>query len=285
MKGVKKAWIGAATFMGLATSVGITYARIVPGVDTPYNPAAYYSMTDISYADSPSVFFYRDLAGGGNIVLDPERIKKNVLSCLKYDEILSSVQKLFEHKKEDAKPFGNDGIKIGLGEAQRKTAALNLANQIVDGASRVFVDDSMDDEEFADRTQKKQILYLNDIYKNVAISAQQSIQNTLQRQALLQEALRRSHAAQGAMQAEQAKNDIQALMQEEMIEKNMIIENIAAMDAATQQYKMDKNFRYAREARDAIAQIQISDPYHPDAYEKRIYEKPKPLGLPGFNSQ
>ena len=41
---------------------GMVSARVIPGIDEPYNPAAYYSLTAISWEDSPSPFALRDLA-------------------------------------------------------------------------------------------------------------------------------------------------------------------------------------------------------------------------------
>ena len=62
----------------------------------------------------------------------------------------------------------------------------------------------------------------------------------------------------------------------------MIWNNFAAMDTVTQQYKLEKELRNARNAMEARSQFSFSDPYHMDAYEKKHYEKPEPLGLPNF---
>ena len=54
--------VGACFVVGIG-SYGIGHARVIPGVDEPYDPANYYSMTSISYADSaPSPFALKDLA-------------------------------------------------------------------------------------------------------------------------------------------------------------------------------------------------------------------------------
>lgn len=54
------------------------YAKIIPGVDVPYDPGAYYSATAISYADSaPSTFALRELSKGS--VYDKTRHDKSIL--------------------------------------------------------------------------------------------------------------------------------------------------------------------------------------------------------------
>ncbi len=279
---MKKLWIGTVVCGGLIAGISLAYAKIIPGVDEPFNPSAYYSSTEISYADSPSTFFYRDLSRGGNIVYDPERHKKSILSCLKYDELLKTLRELFQKNEEDKTPFGNDGIKVGLQEAQQQTASLNLAKSITDKAEKVFPNKDLNDSEFTNRSLDKQMEFLNDVYKQVSINAQKSVQNSVERQKLLEEGMKRSSTAQGSLQAEQAASDVQALIQEEYAERNMILGNIAAMDAVTQRYKLTKEMVDTRNRMDIISQFGFSDPYHYDAYEKRHYEKPEPLGLPDF---
>ena len=278
---MKKLWIGTVVCGGLLVGIGLAYARVIPGVDRPYNPSAYYSKTAVSYADSPSTFFYRDLARGGNIVYDPERHQRSIVSCLKYDEILKTVQDLFKKKQEDKTPFGNDGIKSGVRQAHQQTASLHLSKMIMEGADKAFRNEKLSEKE-EDRTGDRQLQFLNDVYRQVTANSQKSLQNSLERQRLLEEALQRSASAKGTLQAEQAKADIEALMQEEIAERNMIWDNIAAMEAVTHQYKLEKEFRNARNVMEAKAQFSFSDPYHMDAYEKRHYEKPVPLGLPDF---
>ena len=219
--------------------------------------------------------------GSGN-VYDPERHQQSIISCLRNQEILGNLQEFLHMKKEDAKPFGNNGIAAGLKDAHRTITELHHAKDIADGAEIVFVDASMSDRMFAERPEEKQLIYLNDVYKNVAIASQRSIQNGVERRELLEEAMQQSQSAQGAMQAEQAKSDIDVLIQAEILERNMLLENLAAMDAATQKYKTDKKVREERALVDIGQQLQFSDPYHLNVYEKKMYEKPKPLGLPDF---
>ena len=71
----------------LALGGAVAFARVVPGVDEPFNPGAYYSLTDISWADSPSTFALRDLAGAGGDVYDYTRHIKSILFGEKFESI------------------------------------------------------------------------------------------------------------------------------------------------------------------------------------------------------
>lgn len=64
----------------LAGSVRGGWAHIIPGVDRPFDPPNYYSLTSISYPYSaPSPFTLRDMAAQGGNVYDYTRDIKSVL--------------------------------------------------------------------------------------------------------------------------------------------------------------------------------------------------------------
>lgn len=278
---MKKFWIGASVCGGLLVGAGLAYARAIPGVDRPFNPSAYYSSTAVSYADSPSTFFYRDLAGGGYIVHDPTRKSKNVLSEAQFKEIFDALQKLLNLKELDMLPFAS-ALKDKIVETQQATQALHQAGNIAERADKVFGTVQSSDEDLAERTEKKQISYLNEVYRAATESAAQSLKNGENRQNLLMNALERSGDPEGELQARQASNELYAIVQEEMSERNMLLGNFASMMAAKQKAEEDRNAREARARSDAIPQLQFSDPYHMDAYESRAYEKPKPPGFLDF---
>ena len=278
---MKKLWIGAVVCGGLLAGAGLAYARIIPGVDEPYNPSAYYSSTEVSYADSPSTFFYRDLAAGGYIVHDPTRKSKNVLSEVQFREILDALKRLLDLKELDLLPF-TSGIKDEIAGVQEATQALNQAKNIADQADKVFGTIHSSDEEFAERTEKKQISYLDEVYKTATEKANQSLRNGEDRQTILMEVIERSEKPEGELQVHQASNELQAVVHEELLERNMLLSNITTMIAAKQKAEEDRNARESRIKSDAIPQLQFSDPYHPDTYESRVSEKPKPIGFLDF---
>ena len=73
---VKKKFLAVMSVLsaGFISGYGlIAYAYIIPGVDEPFNPAAYYSLTQISWADSPSPYALKDLASNGGSIFDYTR--------------------------------------------------------------------------------------------------------------------------------------------------------------------------------------------------------------------
>lgn len=51
----------------------------IAGIDYPYDSAAYYDLTKVDLADSPSTFALRDLAAQGGSVYDYTREMKSIL--------------------------------------------------------------------------------------------------------------------------------------------------------------------------------------------------------------
>lgn len=62
---IKTKFIATSVMLTLAANALPGFAKLIPGVDIPYDPASYYSPTAISYPDSkPSVFALKELTGG-----------------------------------------------------------------------------------------------------------------------------------------------------------------------------------------------------------------------------
>ncbi|MBR3622091.1 MAG: hypothetical protein IKN43_01940 [Selenomonadaceae bacterium] len=67
MKGLYVGALCGSLVSAILVGIPVTNAYAVPGVDKPYDPVNYYSLTTVSYADSPSPFAIRELmAGQGN---------------------------------------------------------------------------------------------------------------------------------------------------------------------------------------------------------------------------
>ncbi|MBQ3452297.1 MAG: hypothetical protein IJG32_08525, partial [Selenomonadaceae bacterium] len=85
--------------MGFIGGYGlVVYAHTIPGIDEPYNPEAYYSLTEISWADSPSPYALEDLASNGGSVFDYTRYIKSVLFA---DKFLRTAETAAEKTKND----------------------------------------------------------------------------------------------------------------------------------------------------------------------------------------
>lgn len=78
----KKKFAKILSIVGLGFVGGyslVAYAHVVPGWDEPFNPELYYSLTEISWEDSPSPFALKDLArSGGNIYDYTRHIKSKI---------------------------------------------------------------------------------------------------------------------------------------------------------------------------------------------------------------
>lgn len=84
--------IAMAIAMGFSFGgvMAVAFAEVIPGVDEPYDPTAYYSPTAISWADSaPSEFALDDLAANGGSVYDYTRHIKSLIFGERFKDILS----------------------------------------------------------------------------------------------------------------------------------------------------------------------------------------------------
>ena len=74
----------------------------------PYNPAAYYSLTAISWEDSPSPFALRDLAENGGNVFDYTRHIKSILFGDNFKDILAVATSMTQNEVMNTTPFASD---------------------------------------------------------------------------------------------------------------------------------------------------------------------------------
>ena len=104
----------------------VTFAsHLIPGVDIPYDPTAYYSPTAISWADSaPSRYALDDLAGAGGQVYDYVRHMKSILANEKLMEILG-----IEKDKSDIEKKNTDNW-INHGMSTRIQQTLDVINKL-----------------------------------------------------------------------------------------------------------------------------------------------------------
>lgn len=83
---MKSVYVGAllgSLVSVVAIGIPVTNAYAIPGIDKPFDPANYYSLTTISYADSPSPFAIRELLGGqGNQTKIQQNSAAKILSCI-----------------------------------------------------------------------------------------------------------------------------------------------------------------------------------------------------------
>ena len=117
----------------------IAHARIVSGVDNPFDPTAYYSLTEISYADNaPSVFALRELERGD--VFDYTRYIKPQLFKEKFEGILGKIEGMAGIQEKETKALPKMTVEetnrlieqIGAKKETNKTAPDTIKDSLHD---------------------------------------------------------------------------------------------------------------------------------------------------------
>ncbi len=106
-KGVALVLVGGF-LLGAST---VAMARIIPGVDEPFNPGAYYSPTTPDPEDSPSTFFYRDLGWNGGQVYDPTREKYKKEKVKNWQDILNIMLQKLDLNTINLRMLSSDNLK------------------------------------------------------------------------------------------------------------------------------------------------------------------------------
>ena len=262
----------------------VGFAHVVPGVDEPYDPANYYSMTSISYADSaPSPFALKDLARHGGNVYDYARHMKAIMATQNMESWLSTAMERFGITVKNINPLNNSILTT----VQRNIASLNS-----DTNSSSFGDKTMDfwkskifrnDEGYEDEnTFKAQEQYqaAAEIYKLYGNNAKGFIDTASSEQANIAAIVEAGNNAEGEMQADQAKADAMAMVEAETARRNKLLGNLASIKAVEGKIRQNEDLAFRRQVQ--AAQISIEDPYHRTARSQKLYEKSEPKGFVRF---
>ena len=262
----------------------VGFAHVVPGVDEPYDPANYYSMTSISYADSaPSPFALKDLARQGGNVYDYARHMKAIMATQNMESWLSTAMERFGITVKNINPLNNSILTT----VQRNIASLNS-----DTNSSSFGDKTMDfwkskifrnDEGYEDEnTFKAQDQYqaAAEIYKLYGNNAKGFIDTASSEQANIAAIVEAGNNAEGEMQADQAKADAMAMVEAETARRNKLLGNLASIKAVEGKIRQNEDLAFRRQVQ--AAQISIEDPYHRTARSQKLYEKSEPKGFVRF---
>ena len=275
--------LGACFVIGLG-SYGIGYARVIPGVDEPYDPANYYSQTSISYADSaPSPFALKDLARQGGNVYDYARHMKAIMATQNTENWLATALERFGIKVKNMNPLDNSILTI----VQRNLACLNedtnsssLGEKTMDfWKSRIFRNDEAYEDESTFKAQD-QYQAAAEIYKLYGDNAKGFIDTADSEQANIFAIVEASNNAEGEMQADQAKADAMAMVEAETARRNKLLGNLASIKSVEGKIKQNEDLAFRRQVQ--AAQISIEDPYHRTARSEKLYEKSEPKGFVRF---
>ena len=276
--------------MGFIGGYGlVVYAHTIPGIDEPYNPEAYYSLTEISWADSPSPYALEDLASNGGSVFDYTRYIKSVLFA---DKFLRTAETAAEKTKNDeinSTPFSEEifaetssALKvIGIGtEKVARTATIDETNHYL----RQGNDDHWDTYDQNSFNGQEKYKWLDDTYKNFADGAKSEIIETEKTIEAAKKIFEHTNEAEGHLQMYQAQNELKTLLAYELARQNALDANLSQLQAVNQAAEYDSNVESAYI--DSITKFDVIDPYDGVNFqllnEEFNYEKPQPSGMPDF---
>lgn len=262
----------------------VGFAHVVPGVDEPYDPANYYSMTSISYADSaPSPFALKDLARQGGNVYDYARHMKAIMATQNMESWLSTAMERFGITVKNMNPLDNSiltTVQRNLASLNADTNSSSLGERTMDfWKSRIFRNDEGYEDERNFRAQD-QYQAAAEIYKIYGDNAKGFIDTASSEQANIAAIVEAGNNAEGEMQADQAKADAMAMVEAETVRRNKLLGNLASIKAVEGKIRQNEDLAFRRQVQ--AAQISIEDPYHRTARSEKLYEKSEPKGFMRF---
>jgi len=264
----------------------VAFARVVPGVDEPFNPGAYYSLTDISWADSPSTFALRDLAGAGGDVYDYTRHIKSILFGEKFESIWGVEKNKTAIDELNTTPFDQTVFTETNRELEKhKQATAKMVLSVEKNANlRQGLSDGWEDYDnnAYDRAAKQ--IWLDQTYMNVADKAKLSLDEMDESLSAADKILAHTNEAEGELQLLQAQNELKTLLAYELVRRNALDANMAQMQAAYHANNYDESVESAY-LLDQTS-MSVADPYDEKIdkllREKYGYTRPTPPGMPDF---
>ena len=270
---------------GFCIGYGATYvyAKIIPGVDEPFDPGAYYSETAISYADSaPSTFALRELSKG--TVYDKTRHEKSIPYTKDFMDWLDAVIARTGIMERNTKPQDKS-------IQQKTTADIQAVRQ--DAASlyrggeyeslmkkhlfRSTNDYSEDESAYSKDAQHKA---LEEKYIHLAKAAEDAVKNTDADEAAYAQIMENVKNAQGEMEIEQAAAQLAALQEAELAKRNALLSNLAELRAIQKQIEMDEHLASVRATENA--KLRVEDPYRDASRPDQAYNRPESIGFVEF---
>ena len=268
---------------------GMVSARVIPGIDEPYNPAAYYSLTAISWEDSPSPFALRDLAESGGNVYDYTRHIKSILFGDNFKDILAVATSMTQNEVINTTPFTSDiytETDSALSLLRQGTETIGKQVDISEGNPYLRQGDSDEWEAYNENAydQRQKQIWLDQSYRQMVEGSQQELAGMENALTAASTVLAHSNQAQGELQLLQAQNELKALLVYEFARQNALDANIAQINATRQANEYDETAESA--FLEAITRMDVADPYDSKEYalvkESDGYEKPEAPGMPDF---
>ena len=289
---VKKKFLAVMSVLsaGFISGYGlIAYAHVIPGVDEPFNPAAYYSLTQISWADSPSPYALKDLASNGGSVFDYTRYIKSILFGDKFEKLAETDADKTKNDEINSTLFSEEifaettaALKIiGIGtEKVARTVTIDETNPYL----RQGNDDHWDTYDQNSFNRQEKYKWLDNTYKNFTDGAKAEIVETEKTMEAAKKIFEHTNAAEGHLQMYQAQNELKTLLAYELARQNALDAKLAHLQAVNQAAEYDSNVESAYI--DSITKFEVIDPYDGVNFQllkdEFSYDKPKPSGMPDF---
>lgn len=283
---IKCALMAGAVAAILAGGVRSSFAWDIPGIDEPYDPPNYYSLTSISWPDSaPSPFALRDLADQGGAVYDYTREMKSILFGDNFKSIIGALMEKLGIDIINHKPLAADILDHGIvivGENQRRVDEIYRmeAWKRMEETPLFHHFDESEQHHDAPREWAAQRRLLSDTYTAYAEGAQLSISDHAESDALMQKLLKALEHAQGEKEIRQIAAQIEALSAAEAAKRTALIGALTELKATVQREELDKALEHQRLVE--RAKVIVADPFDKEAVKVSGYERRKPLGFVPF---
>lgn len=282
---MKKSFIALILVFGVIIGYGVVYARIIPGVDEPFNPPAYYSLTEISYEDSPSTFTMRDLASQGGEVYDYTRHLKHILAEENKKSWWATVLDMLGIEIKDSSPTNFSILNItktDLDVLNKNTIkAWKTTETYSFFENKNFNDFNRFDnnEETVDKDMEaiKQTEEIEKIYKSFAETLTEIRKTEEEETKLIERIQAASQTAQGEMELNQLQTQLETIQSALNRKRNMLLGCYNQLKTVENQIKNDEALRKYQNLYEK--QIMIFDPYDRTELQKKDYKRPEGIGF------
>ena len=267
----------------------VAYAHTVPGWDEPYNIDAYYSLTEISWADSPSPFALQDLARNVGTVYDYTRHMKSIILGDKFEKTADTDASQTENEEINSASFSKEiftetsaALEViggGTEKVSKTVSSIAVEKYLRQGNDDDWESYNQDSYDHSDKYK-----FLDTTYKNFVNGAKSEIDESEKVLNAAKKIFNHANIAEGNLQIYQAQNELKTLLAYELARQNALDMNFEQMQAVYQASEYDEKVESAYI--DSITKFDVVDPYDEVNYkllnDEYNYEKPKSAGMPNF---
>ena len=263
--------------IGFIFGMGLAYAKIIPGVDRPYDPGAYYSPDVVSVADSPSTFTMRDLASPGGSVYDHQRHENSIPFKNDFVNIVQSYINRTLFKKQNSTPLSADKINevnevINIKQDDIIEIYRNNAAKAIENSKAFRSSDDYTEREYSKQEQAK---IVEEQYRLIASDIQKITTSNHKEDQALRNILNNTTNTMGKLEADQLILQIQALQEAENAKKSALLAKLIQIRNMEQRIERDERIKANRQAEDS--KLYIVDPYN-----KEEFTRPTSVGFQSF---